>query len=332
MRELDADPTHYTTPVAMDDLDAVRAALGYDKINLWGGSYGTRAALVYMRRYPEHVRRVILDGAAPTDIKLTVHVGRDAQRALDLTFDRCEADEDCQARFGDSRRSFESLHARLAATPEETTFLHPRTGEPQQLTIDDSTLSTAVRTILYAPLLVAVLPLALDRAEQGSWEPLFAALLTILDGIDHAVADGMFLSVVCAEDVSQITDQERADLADNFIGDTPVRVLVEACANWPHAKLPASYFEPIVESHPTMVLSGELDPVTPPSWGELVAGRLPNATHHVVKGIGHGVSAIPCATSAIAEFLDAAAPAEVVPACEAADAYPFLVNPAGSRP
>lgn len=328
--EIDADTRHYTTPVAMDDLDAVREALGYDKLNLWGGSYGTRAALVYMRRHPEHTRRVILDGVAPTDIKLTVHAGRDAQRALDLMFDRCDADADCSARFGSLRAKFDLVMQELADTgPREVEIRHPRTGKVEPLLIEPDVFAAMVRGILYAPMLVATLPLGLEAAAEGDFEPLLAALLTIQDNVDADMADGMFLSVVCAEDVPQITPDEVAKFSTNFLGRTPVELLMQSCEVWPAAKMPPEYFEPVTEAHPTLVLSGELDPVTPPSWGELVASQLQNAKHVAVDGLGHGVSAMPCATKAIAEFLDAPDPMAVEVQCDAKDISPFLLTPAG---
>jgi pimeloyl-ACP methyl ester carboxylesterase len=329
LKKLDADPRFYTTPVAMDDLDDVRAALGYEQVNLWGGSYGTRAALEYMRRYPQRVRRAVLDGVAPTDIKLTVHAGRDAQRSLDLVSARCDADADCKARFGNIRAKFDLLHASLGVSGRDVSLLHPTTGEPITLLMSAERLAAIVHGILYAPVLSATLPIGLARAADGDWRPLLAAFLTIQGGVDKDLADGMFLSVVCAEDVPQITEQERSTLSNYFSGDTPVRVIKETCAAWPAATMPPAYFEPIVTDHPTLVLSGELDPITPPSWGELVTGRLPNASHHIVDGVGHGVTALPCVTKAIAEFLDAE-PATVELDCPDVG-LEFMVDASGAR-
>ena len=331
LTDIDADPKHYTTPVAMDDLADVLASLGYEQVNLWGGSYGTRAAMEFMRRHPQRTRRVVLDGVAPTDIKLMVHAGRDAQRSLDLIAARCSADDACRARFGDVRATFDRLHSSLTESPRAVAFLHPTTGEKTSLTMDQQKLSTIVHGILYAPMLAATLPIGLQRAEAGDWRPLLAAFLTIQGGVDQDLADGMFLSVVCAEDAPRITDEDRARLSQNFVGDTPVRLLKETCALWPAATMPQGYFAPIESEHHTLILSGELDPVTPPSWGDLVASRLPNSTHHVIDGVGHGVSAFPCASSAIAKFLDADAPSETEVDCEGI-AIELLVNASGVRP
>ena len=135
-----ADPRQYTTPVAMDDLDDVRAALGYDTINLYGGSYGTRAGLVYMRRHPERVRTAVLDGLAPVSIALPSTVNADAHRALDLLFADCAADAACDAAFPDLRQTFARVIAELEASPRRLDTIHPRTGEPFESDADGGEL------------------------------------------------------------------------------------------------------------------------------------------------------------------------------------------------
>jgi pimeloyl-ACP methyl ester carboxylesterase len=117
--KLDADPALYTTPIAMDDLDDVRAALGYDKIDLYGSSYGSRAVLVYMRQHPAHVRSVILRGVVPTNMKAPLYYARDAQRALDLLFTECRAEPSCHAAYPDLERQWQEIQARLARGPVE---------------------------------------------------------------------------------------------------------------------------------------------------------------------------------------------------------------------
>ena len=128
--ETNADPRHYTTPVAMDDLDEVRAALGYETINLLGGSYGTRAVLVYMRRHPERVRTAVLDGLAPVSMRLPSNMSVDAHDALDRLFADCEADTGCREAFPDLPQTFAGVIADLEASPRVLGATHPRTGEP----------------------------------------------------------------------------------------------------------------------------------------------------------------------------------------------------------
>jgi pimeloyl-ACP methyl ester carboxylesterase len=311
---LDADTTKYATPAAMDDLDDVRAALGYERINLWGGSYGTRAALVYLRQHPERVRSLILDGSAPFAITLPLHVARDAQRALDLLFDDCQRDPECQQAFPSAREQFRALLERLGGSGLLTQVLHPRTGAPLALHIERAGLAGAARNLLYIPELAGLLPLAVERASAGDFGTFIAAADAFSNGI--SVSTGMFLSIVCAEDVPRIDATRARELsADTFLGGEWLADMKTECEHWPAAQLPAAYFEPVESDVPALLLSGNLDPVTPPSWGELVARGLPRSRHVVVPGAAHGTTPLGCVPDLIAEFLEQPEPAGLDASC-----------------
>jgi pimeloyl-ACP methyl ester carboxylesterase len=300
---LDADTRLYATPLAMDDLDEVRAALGYERINLWGGSYGTRAALVYLRQHPERVRSLILDGAAPFSLKLPLYVARDAQRALDLLFAECERDGDCRRAFPDARAHFDRLLAQLAEHPLDVVFEHPRTGAPGRLHIERAGLASNVRNLLYVPQLAGLLPLAVERASGADFGAFIAAADAFARGV--SVSTGMFLSVVCAEDVPRFDAAQAEELArGTFLGARWLRDLLADCDDWPSARLPDAYHEPVASDVPSLLLSGNLDPVTPPSWGEEVGQNLPRSRHIIVPGAGHGTTSLGCIPDLLAEFLE----------------------------
>src|SRR5690349_10715037 len=136
MAKYDADLTQYTTTTAMDDLDDVRQFLGYDKINIYGGSYGTRAGLVYLRQHGEHVRTAILDGVAPTNMQLPLYFPRDTQRAFDFLIKDCEADAGCRKAYPDLGARTKALMERLEKSPPTVKVTHPRTGESAEITVD----------------------------------------------------------------------------------------------------------------------------------------------------------------------------------------------------
>ena len=167
-----ADPRQYTTPVAMDDLDDVRAALGYETINLYGGSYGTRAGLVYMRRQPDRVRTAVLDGLAPVSMRLPSNVNVDAHRALDRLFADCAADAGCNEAFPDLAQTFARVIANIEANPQRLDATHPRTGEPFGLTLTAAGFAGGLRGVLYSPTLASLVPwtIALEVAhlDHGS--------------------------------------------------------------------------------------------------------------------------------------------------------------------
>lgn len=314
LRGLDADTTQYATPAAMDDLDDVRRALGYSRINLWGGSYGTRAALVYLRQHPDHVRSLILDGVAPTQIELPSFVPRDAQRALDLSFEDCASDPDCKAAFPDAEPRLMALLGQLGSEAHSLSIAHPRRGVAESLRIERDGLSSVLLNLLYVPELAALIPLGVERASHGDYAALIAAAEAFSDGV--GVSSGMFLSVVCAEDVPRISAEEAAERShDSFLGGAWLDRLRAECAEWPSAELPEAYFAPILSDTPSLVLSGNLDPVTPPSWGAQVAGQLSHSRHVVVPGVGHGVSMLGCVPDLIGDFLDSLDPDGLDTAC-----------------
>lgn len=329
---LDADTRLYATPVAMDDLDEVRAALGYERINLWGGSYGTRAALVYLRQHPERVRSLILDGSAPFALKLPLYVARDAQRALDLLFADCELDDDCRRTFPEARAELSHLLAQLGEKAADVPIVHPRTGASGRLPIERAGLASAVRNLLYVPQLAGLLPLAVSRARIGDFSALIASADAFARGV--SVSTGMFLSIVCAEDVPRFEPAQAQALAQGtFLGGEWLADLRAECDAWPSAKLPDSYFEPVVSDVPSLLLSGNLDPVTPPSWGDQVAAGLSRSRHVIVPGAGHGTTSLGCVPELLAEFLESLDPAEIDTSCVQRLARPaFFTSLQGPSP
>jgi pimeloyl-ACP methyl ester carboxylesterase len=329
---LDADTTRYATPAAMDDLEDVRAALGYEHINLWGGSYGTRAALVYLRAHPEHVRSVVLDGSAPFALRLPLYVARDAERALGLLYADCERDPDCQRRFPEARRQFSELLDGVGPSGTDVRYQHPRSAEAESVHIDRAGLAGVVRNSLYVPQLGALLPLAIERAIHGDFGSFVAAADAFARGVH--ISTGMFLSIVCAEDVPRFDAGEAEALTrGTFLGGEWLADMRAECDAWPAAQLPESYFEPVRSDTPALLLSGNIDPVTPPSWGEQVARDLSRSRHIVVPGGGHGTSTLGCVPNLIAEFLETPAPGELDAACVERLARPaFFTSLQGPSP
>jgi len=325
-----ADTRMYTTPVAMDDLDAVRTWLGYDRINLYGGSYGTRAALAYLRQHGAHVRSVVLDGVAPPELRLPMFFARDAQRALDRMYAACDADESCAARHPQLASRVAALFARLEAAPARVTLVHPRTGVSEPVTITAPVLASVVASALYAPLTTSMLPELLARAERDDYQGL-VALATLGDSVSENMSVGMHFSVICAEDVPRIAEAEfAAATANTIFGRHLMRQTMETCRSWPAGTVPPEYFTPVTSDVPTLVLSGDLDPVTPPSWGAAVSSTLSHSLHVIAPQTGHGVVATGCGIRMVTDFLSAGTTDGLDTACvEAITRPPFFLTPAG---
>lgn len=333
LAKYDADVRLYTTEIAMDDIDDVRAFLGYEKINLYGGSYGTRAAITYLRRHGGRVRSVVLDGVAPPDMRLPLYMPRDGQRALDLMFRDCDADTACRARFPNLREKVQRLFTRLAAKPERVHFRHPRSGKEQDVTVKASMIAGVVFNAMYFPELASLLPMLFDRAEKGDYQGLFA-MTAGFGGIAQTMSTGMHYSVVCAEDAPRI---DRATIAKEteatFLGAEIVNNRLKPCDFWPRNPVDPAFYEPLVSGVPALVLSGELDPVTPPVWGEQMAKQLKNSRHFAIPGAGHGTTSNGCVLRMTADFVKAASADGLKTEClKRLKRTPFFLTPAGPDP
>jgi pimeloyl-ACP methyl ester carboxylesterase len=286
-----ADLTKYTTSIAMDDLDDVRAWLGYDRISLFGGSYGTQAALVYMRRHPEHVRSAILLGVAPTDLKMPLHHSESAARAMDLLLSECERDAKCNTAFPQIRDDWKNVIAQLEKQPARVEYSPPGKTAPTTVEIQRGVFAEKIRTWMYDRDKAARIPLIVHQAAGGDFAPFLQQ--AIAPSIPDFVADGAYLSVTCAEDVPFINQEEAAKLnAGNPFGNYRVFQQTRACEMWPRGEIPADFLEPVSSNAAVLIFSGNMDPVTPPKYGEEVAKHLPNSRHVIIPEAGHGVDGL----------------------------------------
>lgn len=295
------DLRQFTTVIAMQDLDAVRRALGVDRWNLVGGSYGTRAALEYLRQFPGSVRRVVLDGVAPPDMVLPQSMARGAQAALNSLFDDCARDGACRATYPDLRGQWRTL---LASLPRRVTVAHPFTGQPETFTLTREGLTNLMMAPLYAPLTASALPWAVQQAVQGRFEALVGLGAGALGGgRGLGLAAGMHFSVVCAEDVPRMVPAASAPRTD--FGDAQARLYREVCQGWPRGTVPAEFYRIPASTVPALLLSGAVDPATPPAQAERVARALgPQALHVVAPHTGHGVMALGCMRDVVFRFLN----------------------------
>jgi pimeloyl-ACP methyl ester carboxylesterase len=303
--DLAADPDQYTTPISADDLDDVRAALGYDQINLYGASYGTRLALVYAGRHANRVRSLVLDGVAPPDMRLPLSFAADGQRALDLILKRCEAEAACHRAFPKLAATLDGLLAGLAAEPAQVSLRHPTTGEPLELEISRTAFAQGIRDIMYSSELVALLPLTITEAAEGDFSGFVALMALFAASAREGMSIGLTLSVLCREDVGHITDGQLAEhTAQSFLGPSIVEDFRDACGAWQIAGGPEGIADPVRSQAPTLALSGEMDPATPPRWADQALRTLPRGRHVVVPTMGHGVAIRGCVPRLIQELLD----------------------------
>lgn len=302
--EMTGDPRLYTTSVAIRDLDLVRAALGYERINVYGISYGSRVAQAYARRYPDRVRTVILDGIVPMQLALGPGISVDAQRALDLIFERCAADSECNGRFPSLADSFSRLQSQLRAAPVQLVLADPMTGELAEHSFTEDYFRSVVRMFSYAPETVALLPLLIEHAAHtGDFVPLAAQAVMVNKQLGEAIAIGMHNAVVCTEDVPYIADVD--GLEATYLGASTLDALRVACEIWPEGMIEADFKTAWTGDIPTLLLSGEVDPVTPPENGDIVMRGLSDAVHVIGPGQGHGMYMRGCVPLLMEDFIRA---------------------------
>ncbi|WP_454832856.1 alpha/beta hydrolase [Pseudoxanthomonas wuyuanensis] len=302
---LDADTRFYTTTDAVRDLDIVRQALGAETINLVGGSYGTRVAQQYAMRYRQHTRAIVIDGVVPNALALGSEHARNLDEALAMQFQRCQQLPACADRFGsDLREQLRSLMQRLAQQPQPVEYRDPSSGQLKQGTLDVGSVAGLTRMFSYAPQAAALLPLVLNEADQGRYAPLMALAQMLQNQLGDQFMHGMQLSVICAED-ADLLQSNPAD-GDTVLGDSMNVLLKAQCSVWPSGRRPDDFHEPLRSEVPALLLSGELDPVTPPRYGDQVVRFLPNGRHLTLRGQGHGTFAVGCVPKLMGRFLESA--------------------------
>lgn len=328
--ELRGDPRFYTTEIAMQDLEAVRKALGYGQINLLGVSYGTRAALTYMRLYPQNVRTAILDGVVPPGWAIGQSLRRDAQRALDLIFTRCAGDPACGEAFPNLSEEWKQLLQQLKQTPAEVSVPHPTTGEATAISLSAETVGMMVRLISYSSDYAALLPWLIHTAAQGDLQPLAAQYLLALKGNDTLIEEGLFFAVLCSEDVPLLPLE--GEPGEYFFYDVS-ETWRAACRAYPsNPQVRAGEAFPVLKI-PTLLISGEADPVTPPENAEAARRYLPDSLHVVLPGMGHGNFYVGCVPGLVRQLIEKASVEGIDPGCvERTAPLPFFISSLGPQP
>lgn len=306
--ETNSDLKLYTTTIAADDMDEVRAALGYERFNLFGGSYGTRAALTYLKRHPQHVRTALLQGISPTDHFMPSDFPQQTERALQGVLSECLADKTCSEAFPNIKEETKSVLAELIKGPVEVEVQKPKSNDKVKVKLSRDLAAEAIRYMLYAPVPAGRVPLMLHLASQGNYVPLTYAAIQYRTNLVSSGSNGMYLSVTCAEDLPWIKPGEGERMAANtFLGDYRLRQQREACTLWPRGEIERDYAQPVKSDLPVLILTGQWDPVTPPSNAERVAKTLTNSLNIVVPSGAHGLDGLEgmdCIDNLIVDFVE----------------------------
>jgi pimeloyl-ACP methyl ester carboxylesterase len=323
----------YTTSAAVQDLDAVRVALGYEQIDLYGASYGTRVAQLYMRRFPTRAHAAILDGVTYPEQIIGPDGPKDGERALQLIVARCKASQNCAAAYPDLKQELDALLNQFGSQRVGITLEDPNDGSPRQIDFTRSILGAALRFLSYSALQASLLPALIHQAAHGTLAPLAAQTVMSTRQVSQQLAAGMQYSVLCTEDAPFIGAVDRAALRQTYQGSDQIDAMLEVCKLWPRGPMDNDLHSPLHSDVPTLLLSGEADPVTPPADAERAARYFTAKRLLVLGGEGHGQLNVSCVPRLMAAFLNSADPEGLDTAClRNHSVEPFFVSMAGPAP
>jgi pimeloyl-ACP methyl ester carboxylesterase len=292
----------YTTPIAMDDLDEVRDALGYAKINLAGTSYGSLASQVYLRQHGDHVRAVFLGGVATPNIKQPLQFARSAQHALDLLFEDCAADQLCRETFPKLREEFYALLARFKDGPLRVELIRPSDKQKQSVLLYRDSFTDRLRLMLTTTATARYVPAVVHAAFQNDFIPFESAAVITNPG--DGLARGMYFSVTCSEGARFISTEDLArETAGTFMGDSRVRIHMDACNDWPRGDIPATFIDPVKSNLPVLMIVGEVDAAAGPWFAEAAIKFLPNGRLVKIRYFGHQFGET-CTKSIFSTFIE----------------------------
>ncbi|WP_286070315.1 alpha/beta fold hydrolase [Stenotrophomonas sp. 57] len=298
-----ADARFYTTSEAIADLDAVRQALGVDRINLIGASYGTRVAQRYAGTYPQHTRSIVIDGVVPNELVVGGDFARTFENAIALQSAQCRKDAACSKRFPtDTRAQLRSVVETLRRAPVSVEYRDPGTYDTREDVLTPDSVVGLAFAFSYVPQYASLLPLVLDEAAHGRYAPLASLARGANRSMDFQINRGMHWSVICSEDAPRY--HAPAEDPERLFGNDVASSFFAACPAWPHRPAPAANAVPLRSDVPALLLSGELDPVTPPRYAEQVLKGLPNGRALVARGQGHGTLNAGCMPRLLGQFID----------------------------
>jgi len=324
----------YTTSIAVRDLNDMRIALGYDQVDLYGGSYGTRVAEHFMRRFPTHVQAVILDGVIYPQQAIGAETPQDGERALNLIVARCMQTPDCAAAYPQLPDELAGVLQKFGPQKAKVTIDDPSSGLPLEIEFNRRILNAALRLLSYSSTQASLLPALIHEAAQGKLRPLAAQSVMNMRQISDQLANGMQYTVICSEDEPFFAGKiNRAEMAKTYQGEDLVDDLHEICALWPKGPVDENFNAPLKSGIPTLLLSGEADPVTPPVDAERAAEGLLRHRHLILKGEGHGQLSTGCMPTLAADFLDNPEPDKLDAGClDRHTPQPFFLSMTGPAP
>lgn len=329
-------PVNFTTSVAIIDLENLRIAMGYEAWDIYGTSYGTRVALQYLKRYETSVRTLTLDGVLPPSISMGSNIAVTSDSALQSLFRNCSLDADCTKAFPKLAADFSGLSIYLKENNITLNLRHPITNEPTTTSVNFDDLALTIRLSLYSPEMSSLLPLTIHAAfNEKDYTSIAASALAFEEALRDGMSYGMHNAVMCTEDIPFHEPDKNPASQDRepYLGNEFLSSMQTICSVWPEGKIDDDFKLPVVSQVPTLILSGENDPVTPPAYGDLLLDGLANSSHLVGQHQGHGIVHRGCFSRIFSDFLSTAKVSNLKPTCiKYLPRTPFFINSLGPAP
>ncbi|TWX68937.1 alpha/beta hydrolase [Colwellia sp. C1TZA3] len=313
LAQLTGDLSQYNSENAIRDFDAVRAALGHQQVHIYGGSYGSRAGLVYMRMFPDSLKSVVLDSVGPIEVPIGLF-GKSAEQSFSKLIEHCQNELSCATQYPELANEFTAITERLSQAPVTVDIAHPRLGTHTAFTISKDKFISNIQMQLYSMATRSLVPLLIHQAYLGNYKPLAGVIAQSAGGMGIYIA--LHFNIVCNEDYPRISTSMKADDADNnFAKGMSLTMVGKVCAVWPKYQPSADFYQTVSADIPTLIMSGALDPVTPASNGEISHAHLPNSHHIIAKNNAHIVASTSCGIKIVNEFLAQQTPKELDESC-----------------
>jgi pimeloyl-ACP methyl ester carboxylesterase len=302
----------YNTTQNAADVDAIRSALGYDQVNLYGGSYGSHLAQAVIRDHSEAIRSAVIVSVWPLEKSLAVDMATTNSNGILRLLAACREDETCNAAYPNLKEALFEVVDRLNAEPVPVSLTHPASGETYAAFLTGDTVVGNLVTFLYLTDVIPVLPQAIYEVNNGNYElmnQLSSTKLALLD----LTTRGVLLTTLCTDDLIGQTPEDllnaMAELPRQLAGSADPEIAIEyglfgLCEQWPVEEAEPWVREPLVSDVPILVLVGEFDPVTPPEYGRLVASYLSNSFFFEFPGVGHNITVNGCARNIVGNFVN----------------------------
>ena len=309
---------YYDSQTAMADLDDLRAALGYESINIMGGSYGSYFGQIYMKLYPDRVRSAFLFSIAMPHLLYPAHLARDTQRALERLFTACAADPVSAVDYPDLAARLNRVLARLKRTDVIVDIQNPINGRAESVNFSWHNFSLGLRAMLYSNSASRWIPAFIHWADAGVYAPIAEYTVDYNYWSQRNIMDGMFLCVTCTETIPFIDfEAARQEAQGTMMGDYRLVQQQNACQLWGLRQVPAEFLDPVTADIPTLIVNGENDPTTPPENARLLSQYLGNSAVVVIPNAGHEIGPVMdgCLDEKIAQFFRQASAAGINFSC-----------------